>query len=461
MRNGGMSLSCTPFVRLSLVVVACYVACSQARVHMSKTRHSSEEDADIALVRKHVARGIGLTVDEADSLERRAAAAAAQNRPSSQSSDNADQTHDTTSDRQPTFGQLSPFDGESATTSANSILRRYDSIIEEIEGSDSGEKQHDMFTVDLRGWPAEEDVALAELLMSPQLVASVMSENPYDSPLVTVTVTDAYHRESGGNSKHDANEHFATDAVRFYFLHGREWCAIDVTSLVQRWLGGDKTGLHSFNLRVSPGPSVVDEENVLKELQLNFSVPREQRTAAPVLYTYSHQKTKRVSEHSLHQARLRRDTDTDQPTNEHLVNHEQCLPHPDGTNFNRLARQCNSYCQLFDVDTMGWGQFIIAPMKFEMGYCAGDCKFPLVHGGVDARRYLDANGISRLQDKYKTTVTRHAHLQARLAVENAELPVPKCVPLSYTLLTVLYLDSRGRTVVKPIRDLKVRQCGCA
>jgi len=90
---------------------------------------------------------------------------------------------------------------------------------------------------------------------------------------------------------------------------------------------------------------------------------------------------------------------------------------------------------------IGWNDWIIAPKKFEAGYCAGSCEFPLVQG---------------------TNPSNHAQLQS-IAHSLGLLPPSAnvcCAPDRLDSQTLLYYDESGNVVLKNYPKMVVSSCSC-
>ncbi|XP_059168678.1 derriere protein-like [Physella acuta] len=100
-------------------------------------------------------------------------------------------------------------------------------------------------------------------------------------------------------------------------------------------------------------------------------------------------------------------------------------------------------CQLhnFDVDfnTIGWGQWIIHPKKFNARFCFGTCPSPV-------------------DPKHKST--NHAMLQALMRMKKPNIaPVPCCVPTKLSPLSMMYFEY-NEIVVRHHEDMIAEECGC-
>lgn len=301
---------------------------------------------------------------------------------------------------------------------------------------------------DLSTWPSDEKIQSASLYLPPWYVANLLAGNPLAHPVVRVSVA-SLDDTATERDKSELRE------SRLFFLHGKDQWHMNVSQFAAYWLAKPLEE-HGMMITVTPGPKVVDEDNVLKDFKPDFTRPSGKDSIGPELVVTPFVQHKPVR--STPVVRVRRDADDNRDAIDEVVARE-CRPHGENLAGN-YAGSCNSYCTRFNVDRMGWGQFIVAPIDFEIGYCAGSCPFPLPQT-VAARHFLDRNGISTLKPHHKVNITRHAKVQSLIAHRMNGFPAPSCVPISYSLLTVIYQDYSGGIVVRLIRDAIVKQCGCA
>ena len=293
---------------------------------------------------------------------------------------------------------------------------------------------------DFTSWPDSESVKTAEIILAPWHVARFMAEDPHAHPVVDIVV-----QGEGSAADEDSS---SPRVSRLFFLHGKEWYKLNITSIVSKW--PKREGDHSLKITVSPGPPVHDAEGVLNEFKPNFTEPIRKKSTAPRLYVESHKTTQVTRGEAVHRVRRASEyTFTEQENRECYQN-----------SFHREQLQmCSSYCKRFSIVAMGWMEFLIAPREMELGYCAGPCTHPL-GASVPARHLLDHDGQSTVPVEKRTNITTHARLQALMSV-SAGIPAPFCVPIAYSQITIIYQDDYLRVVIKNIPDGLVRDCGCA
>uniref|UniRef100_A0A2C9JFW9 TGF-beta family profile domain-containing protein n=1 Tax=Biomphalaria glabrata TaxID=6526 RepID=A0A2C9JFW9_BIOGL len=109
--------------------------------------------------------------------------------------------------------------------------------------------------------------------------------------------------------------------------------------------------------------------------------------------------------------------------------------------WNRAGKKVNCQLHNFEVDfnTIGWGQWIIHPKKYNAQFCFGVCPSP-----VDS--------------KYKPT--NHAMLQTLMRLKRPNVaPAPCCVPTRLNPLSMMYYEF-NELVVRHHEDMIATECGC-
>ncbi|XP_071105441.1 nodal homolog [Haliotis cracherodii] len=100
-------------------------------------------------------------------------------------------------------------------------------------------------------------------------------------------------------------------------------------------------------------------------------------------------------------------------------------------------------CRLYDFDvdfnTIGWGEWIIHPTRFNSKFCHGNCPSP-----IDVRH----------------KPTNHAMLQSLMRSKRSNVaPSPCCVPTKLEPLSMMYVED-GEVVVRHHEDMIASECGC-
>ncbi|XP_071108054.1 nodal homolog [Haliotis cracherodii] len=115
--------------------------------------------------------------------------------------------------------------------------------------------------------------------------------------------------------------------------------------------------------------------------------------------------------------------------------------HRKNRRWNKAGKREGCHVYDFDVDfnTIGWGQWIIHPKRFNSKVCYGSCPSP-----IDIR--------------YKPT--NHAMLQSLMRTKRSNsAPVPCCVPTKLKALSMLYFEY-DEIVVRHHEDMIADECGC-
>lgn len=101
---------------------------------------------------------------------------------------------------------------------------------------------------------------------------------------------------------------------------------------------------------------------------------------------------------------------------------------------------CRRRSMYVDFGEIGWDDWIVAPPGYEAFYCAGDCPFYLPD-------YLNT--------------TNHAIVQSLIhSVDSRLAPRPCCVPTEMSPMSMLYVDSGDKVVLKNYQEMVVEACGC-
>ncbi|KAL7638638.1 UNVERIFIED_CONTAM: hypothetical protein RMT77_011210 [Armadillidium vulgare] len=119
-----------------------------------------------------------------------------------------------------------------------------------------------------------------------------------------------------------------------------------------------------------------------------------------------------------------------------LARREKRSP-PSSSNRKPHCRKNNMYV---DFKKLNWDSWIVAPSGFDAFLCNGDCPNPLA-------KHMNA--------------TNHAVYQSIIHSRHPNLvPPPCCVPITYSAISMMYLDSDKEVVLKTYEDMVVESCGC-
>lgn len=89
---------------------------------------------------------------------------------------------------------------------------------------------------------------------------------------------------------------------------------------------------------------------------------------------------------------------------------------------------------------LGWDHWIIAPHRYNPGYCKGDCP-RLLHSGYNSPNHaIIQNFINQVVDK--------------------NIPRPSCVPYSYAPISVLMIEPGGNILYKEYENMIAESCTC-
>ena len=105
----------------------------------------------------------------------------------------------------------------------------------------------------------------------------------------------------------------------------------------------------------------------------------------------------------------------------------------------RGRQNCERKDFFVDFNSIGWGQWIVFPKRFNARQCLGRCPMP-----VDQKYYP----------------TNHAILQSLMRLQDrASVARPCCVPAKLSAISMLYYE-KGEVVVRQHEDMIVDKCGC-
>ena len=106
----------------------------------------------------------------------------------------------------------------------------------------------------------------------------------------------------------------------------------------------------------------------------------------------------------------------------------------------RSGGRCRRRPLYVDFSDVGWNDWILAPPGYQAYYCHGECPF-----------YLNDN----------LNATNHAIVQTLVhSVDPRAVPRPCCVPTELSAISMLYVDSSEKVVLKTYKDMVVEACGC-
>ncbi|KAM4696079.1 bone morphogenetic protein 15 [Rhinophrynus dorsalis] len=88
---------------------------------------------------------------------------------------------------------------------------------------------------------------------------------------------------------------------------------------------------------------------------------------------------------------------------------------------------------------LGWDHWIIAPHRYNPGYCKGDCP-RLLHSGYNS--------------------PNHAIIQNFINQIDGSVPRPSCVPYSYGPISVLMIEPGGNILYKEYENMMAESCTC-
>ncbi|XP_075429727.1 bone morphogenetic protein 15 [Ascaphus truei] len=108
------------------------------------------------------------------------------------------------------------------------------------------------------------------------------------------------------------------------------------------------------------------------------------------------------------------------------------------------SRQAKNQCVLrplwISFHQLGWDHWIIAPHRYNPGYCKGDCP-RLLHSGYNSPNHaIIQNFINQLVD--------------------GNVPRPSCVPYAYGPISVLMIEPGGNILYKEYENMMAESCTC-
>ncbi|XP_075042149.1 bone morphogenetic protein 15 [Mixophyes fleayi] len=106
--------------------------------------------------------------------------------------------------------------------------------------------------------------------------------------------------------------------------------------------------------------------------------------------------------------------------------------------------QSKNHCSLrpfwVSFHQLGWDHWIIAPHRYNPGYCKGDCP-RLLHSGYNSPNHaIIQNFINQVVD--------------------GNVPRPSCVPYSYGPISVLMIEPGGNILYKEYENMMAESCTC-
>lgn len=108
------------------------------------------------------------------------------------------------------------------------------------------------------------------------------------------------------------------------------------------------------------------------------------------------------------------------------------------------SEQPKNHCSLHpfwvSFHQLGWDHWIIAPHRYNPGYCKGDCP-RLLHSGYNSPNHaIIQNFINQVVDE--------------------NVPRPSCVPYSYGPISVLMIEPGGNILYKEYENMIAGSCTC-
>ncbi|XP_072286402.1 bone morphogenetic protein 15 [Pyxicephalus adspersus] len=110
----------------------------------------------------------------------------------------------------------------------------------------------------------------------------------------------------------------------------------------------------------------------------------------------------------------------------------------------KSSRQSRNRCLLHpfwvSFHQLGWDHWIIAPHRYNPGFCKGDCP-QVLHSGYNSPNHaIIQNFISQVVD--------------------GNVPPPSCVPYSYDPISVLMIEPGGNILYKEYENMMAETCTC-
>ncbi|XP_064623544.1 derriere protein-like [Lineus longissimus] len=106
----------------------------------------------------------------------------------------------------------------------------------------------------------------------------------------------------------------------------------------------------------------------------------------------------------------------------------------------KYPKICHMRPYKIDFRTIGWSDWVLAPVRYEANRCYGECPFPITE-------YLNGTNHAILQTLF------HSH-------DDDIAPETCCVPVDYKSISILYIDHEENVVLRKYKDMVVTSCGC-
>ncbi|XP_015834295.1 protein decapentaplegic isoform X1 [Tribolium castaneum] len=195
--------------------------------------------------------------------------------------------------------------------------------------------------------------------------------------------------------------------------------SIDVFPAVARWMQDPKTNHGILIVVYSIGAKKSPPE---KHLRLRRdTAPPQWYQHQPLLFTYT--------DDGKNQQRTGTELTKMRPKRQSSRRHRKNLKDP-----------CRRRQMYVDFGSVGWNDWIVAPLGYDAYYCGGECEYPI-------------------PDHMNTT--NHAIVQSLVnSMKPKEVPGPCCVPTQLGQMSMLYLGSDGSVILKNYKEMVVVGCGC-
>ncbi|OCT67223.1 bone morphogenetic protein 15 [Xenopus laevis] len=106
----------------------------------------------------------------------------------------------------------------------------------------------------------------------------------------------------------------------------------------------------------------------------------------------------------------------------------------------KFKNQCSLRPFWVSFHQLGWDHWIIAPHRYNPGYCKGDCP-RLLHSGYNSPNHaIIQNFINQVVD--------------------GSVPRPSCVPYAYGPISVLMIEPGGNILYKEYENMMAESCTC-
>ncbi|OCT65690.1 hypothetical protein XELAEV_18041929mg [Xenopus laevis] len=106
----------------------------------------------------------------------------------------------------------------------------------------------------------------------------------------------------------------------------------------------------------------------------------------------------------------------------------------------QFKNQCSLHPFWVSFHQLGWDHWIIAPHRYNPGYCKGDCPRLLLSGYNSPNHAIIQNFINQ--------------------VVNGSVPRPSCVPYSNGPISVLMIEPGGNILYKEYENMMAESCTC-